>query len=223
MGPHAKLEAVPKTPKHDRIRQSYDAVASAYAALFGDELAYKPLDRALLTALIEQREEATPIADLGCGPGHVAAWLADHGVAAVGIDLSPQMIEIGRREHPQVDFREGDFLSLPASDAEFGAVVSFYAIIHLEPSELGRAFQEVLRTLRPSGLFLVAFHVGSEVRHLTDWRGHAVDMDFRFFEPETVVETLGESGFVVEARMERTNYPEEGDTRRGYVLARRPR
>ncbi len=212
---------VPSAPNHDRVRQSYDAVAHEYAGRFGDELAYKPLDRALLTALIEQTEGAAPIADLGCGPGHVTAWLADQGVTAVGIDLSPEMIAISREEHPRVEFREGDFLSLPATDGEFGSVISFYSIIHLEPSELGPAFREVHRALRPSGFFLVAFHMGTEVRHLSDWSGHPVDIDFRFMEPETVIEILGVAGFVVEARLERTNYPQEGDTRRAYLLARR--
>jgi SAM-dependent methyltransferase len=215
------LECVPSATEHDRVRTSYNAVAREYAARFRDELAQKPLDRALLTALVEQTEKAAPIADLGCGPGHVAGWLADQGVAAVGIDLSPRMIEIGQAEHPQVEFRQGDLLSLPAADGEFGSLVSFYSIIHLNASELCPAFREVRRTLRPSGLFLVAFHVGSEVRHLTEWHGHEVDVAFHFFEPETVIEALVDAAFVVEARLERANYPEEGDTRRGFVLARR--
>jgi len=75
--------------------------------------------------------------------------------------------------------------------------------------------------LRPSGLLLVAFHVGSEVRHRAEWWGHAVDVDFRFFEPPDIAETLEAAGFVVEMRLERTRYPEEIETRRAYLLARR--
>jgi trans-aconitate methyltransferase len=54
------------------------------------------------------------MADLGCGPGHVTAWLASHGVIATGIDLSANMIAIGQRDYPDVAFREGDLLRLPA-------------------------------------------------------------------------------------------------------------
>src|SRR6266700_6902738 len=149
----------------DRIRRSYDAVAENYADNLGDELAAKPLDRALLAALIEQTEPGTVIADLGCGPGHVAAWLADRGARTVGIDLSAGMVGVGRRQYPAVEFREGDLVALPAADAEFGAAVAFYSIIHLAPSELHQAFEEAHRVLRPGGLLLVAFHMGSEVRH----------------------------------------------------------
>jgi SAM-dependent methyltransferase len=208
--------------QHHSVRRSYDAVAEDYVAGFRDELVGKPLDRALLACLAEQADHGAPIADLGCGPGHVAAWLGGRGRAAVAIDLSPSMIAVGRREFPQVEFREGDLLELPAADGEFGAVIAFYSIIHLEPGELRRAFSEIRRVLRPRGLFLVAFHIGSEVRHLDQWWGHAVDVDFRFFEPPVIAETLERAGFCIEMRLDRVSYPGEVETRRAYLLARRP-
>jgi ubiquinone/menaquinone biosynthesis C-methylase UbiE len=105
---------------HDSVRRSYDEVAEEYTAHLKDELTCKPLDRALLCALIEQTEADSPIADVGC-PGHVAAWVASHGAKAVGIDLSPRTTAVGRRIYPEVEFREGDFLSLPAEDSESSA------------------------------------------------------------------------------------------------------
>ena len=207
--------------QHHSARRSYDTVAEEYAADFRDELAGKPLDRALLACMAEQADEGSPIADLGCGPGHIAAWLAGRGVAVVGIDLSPGMIAAGRRHYPEVEFREGDFLALPAADGEFGAAIAFYSIIHLEPGELSRAFEEIHRVLRPQGLFLVSFHVGSEVRHLGEWWGHAVDVDFRFFEPPDIADAIERSGFRTEMRLERVSYPGEVETRRAYLLARR--
>ena len=75
--------------------------------------------------------------------------------------------------------------------------------------------------LQPGGLFLVSFHVGSEARHLDQWWGHAVDLDFRFFEPPDIADAIERSGFRTEMRLERASYPGEVETRRGYVLARR--
>ncbi len=207
--------------RHECVRRSYDAVADKYAAELGDELAYKPLDRALLACLIEQTEPGTPIADVGCGPGHVSAWISCHGVAAVGIDLSAAMVAVGGQEHPEVEFRLGDLLDLPAADGEFGAVVALYSIIHLEPGELASAFEEIRRVLRPSGLAFLAFHIGSEVRHLDQWWGLDVDIDFRFLQVPHVVQTMERAGFSVQMRLERSSYPREVDTRRGYLLARR--
>jgi SAM-dependent methyltransferase len=186
-----------------------------------DELAGKPLDRALLACLIEQSGPGAPIAVLGCGPGHVAAWLAGGGASVVGIDLSAGMISVGRREYPGVEFRQGDLLQLPAVDGEFGAAVALYSIIHLEPGELCRAFEEINRVLRPRRLALIAFHVGSEVRHLDEWWGQEVDVDFRFFEPADIAVAMEGAGLCVQARLERVNYPDEVQTRRAYLLARR--
>jgi SAM-dependent methyltransferase len=207
--------------EHDSVRRSYDKVAEDYLAGFRDELAGKPYDRALLEALIERTEPGTAIADLGCGPGHVTAWLAGHGVPATGIDLAPNMVAAACREFPEADFRQGDLLDLPAKDGEFGAAVALYSIIHLAADELPRAFQEVRRVLRPDGLLLVAFHTGDEVRHLDDWFGHEVDVDFRFFTTRHVVGELERSGFDIDVNLERRNHPEEVATRRAYVVARR--
>ncbi|MFI9723702.1 hypothetical protein ACIHFE_29270 [Streptomyces sp. NPDC052396] len=44
---------------HDRVRRSYDTVAEEYRERISGELTHKPLDRALLTALIEARLERT--------------------------------------------------------------------------------------------------------------------------------------------------------------------
>jgi SAM-dependent methyltransferase len=206
---------------HGSVRRSYDAVAEQYLANIGGELAGKPLDRALLACLAEQAPHDAPIADLGCGPGQVAAWLAHQGAAAVGIDLSPAMIAAGRREYPMVEFREGDFLALPASDGEFGAAIAFYSIIHLAPAELGRAFAEIHRVLRPGGQVLVAFHIGTEVRHLDEWWDEQVDVDFRFFEPAHITGVMEDAGLGITARLERSCYPHEAQTRRAYLLAHR--
>jgi len=68
----------------------------------------------------------------------------------------------------------------------------------------------------------MSFHFGSEVRHLTEWWGHGVDVDFRLFEPERIIDALEGAGLIGEATIERLSYPEEVETRRAYLLARRP-
>jgi ubiquinone/menaquinone biosynthesis C-methylase UbiE len=212
MGDHAQ---------HDSVRRSYDTVAEEYATRLHAELDAKPLDKALLAALLEQTEPGTTIGDLGCGPGHVAAWLAGKGARTVGIDLSPGMVEAGRSRFPHVEFRVGDLLELPAEDGEFGSVAALYTILHLDPDELHRAFKEIERVLRPSGLALFSFHIGEEIRHVDEWWGHKVDVDFRFLDPAHIAELLETAGFAVEMRLERTHYPHEVETRRAYLLARR--
>lgn len=204
------------------LRRSYDDIAEDYATRLGDELSYKPLDRALLAMLAQEAGPASSCGDLGCGPGHVAGWLSERGVRAVGVDLSPAMLEVGRRQHPEVEFREGDLVELPAGDGEFAFVVSLYSIIHLPPDERRLAFGQMRRVVRPGGAVLVAFHIGDEVRHVTDWWGHRVDVDGWYLPADRVVAEMEDALLTVDVHLERVNYPQEVATRRAYLLARRP-
>jgi SAM-dependent methyltransferase len=217
------------------LRDSYDRVASRYAAEIGGELAGKPLDRALLRCLVElvdDLDEATgggALADLGCGPGHVADYLSTlRGVSAVGIDLSPGMVDVGRARHPRVEFRVGSMLDLPALDGEFLGAIAFYSVIHLRPADRPRAYAQFHRVIRPGGWLLLAFHTAAEdgtqpeVLHLDEWWGEPVDLDFHFLDPEPVVADLEVAGFTVMARTDRAPWPgAEAPSRRCYLLCRR--
>jgi ubiquinone/menaquinone biosynthesis C-methylase UbiE len=206
----------------DPLSTSYDRVAADYTARIADELAGKPLDRALLQAFAEQVCTLGPVADLGCGPGHVAAFLAASGVQVEGFDLSQGMISQARQRYPTLTFRQGDMRSLAVADATFGGIAAFYSIIHLNEDELALAFQEWWRVLRPSGLVLIAFHIGEHVVHLDEWWQHAVDLDFRFLPVDTVTTALAHAQFTIEAVVQRSPYPDvEHPSQRGYVLARK--
>lgn len=206
----------------DSVAASYDRVAAAYTANIAGELAGKPLDRALLLAFAEQAGALGPIADLGCGPGHVAAFLAAAGASVEGFDLSGGMVAQARQRYPTLPFRQGDMRSLPVADAAFGGVVAFYSIIHLAESELAPAFAEWWRALRPMGLALVAFHIGEAVVHLDEWWQQAVELDFRFLPVERVTAALSQAGFALEAVLQRAPYlGVEHASQRAYVLARK--
>jgi SAM-dependent methyltransferase len=201
---------------------SYDRVAAEYTARIADELAGKPLDRALLHAFAEQASPLGRIADLGCGPGHVAAFLAGAGAAVEGFDLSHGMIAQARQRYPNLVFRQADLRSLAVPDASFGGITAFYSIIHLAPSELVPAFQEWWRVLRPGGYVLVAFHSGDTVTHLDIWWDQPVDLDFRFLQADAVAAALQLAHFSIEATVRRAPYPEvEHPSERVYILARK--
>jgi len=204
------------------ISTSYDRVAADYAARIADELADKPLDRALLHAFAEQVGTLGPVADLGCGPGHVAAFLAASGVQVAGFDLSGGMITQAHRRYPTLTFHQGDMRSLDVADAMFGGINAFYSIIHLTEDELVPTFQEWWRVLRPSGFVLVAFHIGEHVVHLDEWWQQPVDLDFCFLSVDQVTTALAQAQFTIKAVIQRAPYPDvEHPSQRGYVLAQK--
>jgi SAM-dependent methyltransferase len=202
-------------------QDGYDRMAEDYAARFHDELVTKPLDRALLGALAEAVNDLGPIADVGCGPGHVARYLHDRGVATIGVDLSPRMIDIAQTAHPGIEFLTADMGDLPVLDQSWGGIVALYSIIHIPPAQLADVFVEFHRVLRQGAIVLLSFHVGDETRHVSEMLGHTVDLDFQFYEQPFVQAALEQAGFDVTAYLERAPYETEVATTRGYLMARR--
>jgi SAM-dependent methyltransferase len=84
------------------VRESYDTVAPDYFEQVRTPAELDPLSRAMLTAFAEivRTADRGAVADLGCGPGKVTAHLAEQGVSAFGIDLSPAMVELARQAYP---------------------------------------------------------------------------------------------------------------------------
>lgn len=211
----------------DPVRATYDAVAREYDRQLGGELAGKPVDRALLRALVELVVSGT-IADVGCGPGHVTRFLAELHTDVIGVDLSPAMIAIAQERAPAVRFRVGSMLRLAEADGAWQGAVSLYSIIHLTPAERLTAFREFARVIRPGGFLLLAFHVDSpdfavgQVNHITEWFGHHVELDGYFLDPEEIATQVTAAGFSLIARTDRAPTPGvEYPSRRCYLLLQR--
>ncbi|HEY7487970.1 MAG TPA: class I SAM-dependent methyltransferase [Streptosporangiaceae bacterium] len=205
----------------DATRKSYDILATDYADRFLGELAHKPLDRALLEIVADEAVPPAPVADVGCGPGHVAGYLYEH-VSTLGLDLSPRMVEIAARTHPEIGFFVADMRSLPVPDQTWGGIVALYSIIHIPLPELPAVFAEFHRVLRPGGPILLSFHLGDELRHLDELWDHPVSLDFHFYDRSLVEAALVAAGFVVNAYVERRPYEHEVDTTRAYLMGHRP-
>ncbi len=210
-----------------RLRDTYDTVARAYDAQLADELDHKPLDRALLAAFLELAGPG-PVADVGCGPGHVTRYLAARHPDVVGLDLSPRMIEIARERAPGLPFAVASMLCLPVAGGAWAGAVALYSIIHLSPPERAVAFREFARVLRAGGRLLVSFHLDSPelpaggTTHLTSWFGSAVEVDVHFLDHTVVSAELEAAGFLIESTLLRRPLdPAEFPSRRAYLLARR--
>ena len=206
------------------VRSSYDTVAAAYADHFADELRGLPFETWLLDRVLAHAD-GKPVVEVGSGPGHVTAYLADGGAEAMGIDLSPAMVSEARRRFPGRSFEVGDLrrLSRPATSPGWAAVLGWYSLIHLAASELPEAVAALVRPLSPGGWLVLGMHAGAEVRHLDEWLGHAVDLDFVLHEPASVVGVVEAAGLVDLEWYLRGPVTARGETtQRLYVIGRKP-
>lgn len=126
-------------------RQGHDALASTYHDFFTPVTAFAA--EPLLDAV--RIRPGIYLLDLATGPGALAARAAGRGARAVGVDLSPRMIELARRLYTAVEFREADAERLPFADRMFDAVVCSFGLGHFPRPEA--AVAECVRTLKPGG------------------------------------------------------------------------
>lgn len=205
-----------------RVITAYAAVADAYAEHIGGELDDKPFDRWLLSR-IAGLAGGRPIADAGCGTGHVTAHLKSLGARGIGFDLSGAMVERARADFPGLRFEVGDLRRLPRPDAGWAAIVAHFALVHLAPSELPDAIAALARALGPGGWLSIAVHAGRGVLHLDEWWGREVDLDFVLHDPDAVRAAVAGAGLQVTEWYLRGPLADlESDTQRLYVLARKP-
>lgn len=206
------------------LQSSYDRVAQEYMQRIYDELQHKPLDRQLLDRFAARVRADGIACDMGCGPGQVARYLHERGVNVVGVDLSPAMVEQARQLNPGIEFRQGNLLALDIPDGAWTGIAAFYSIIHIPRAEVVNALRELKRVLQPGGVLLLACHIGEEIRHLDEWWGQPVNVDFLFFMSDEMKGYLNEAGFEVEEVIERVPYEGvEAATQRAYVWARKPK
>lgn len=201
---------------------AWDAIAADWAALHEDDLTRQPLDLWLLERVADLAG-SDPVLDLGCGPGHVSAFLADTGASVTGWDSSPAMIALAQAAYGDLDFAVGDLRSLlrPRSAPAWGAVVALQSLLHLAPSELAPAVAEMVRVLRPGGCLLLSVMVGDEVRSYDEYLGHTIDVAVVEHDPAAVLAAVAASGLVDVEWYRRGPYAHE-QAEQLHVLARKP-
>lgn len=103
---------------------------------------------------LDELQSAPPLLDLGCGRGELLLMMREAGIEAVGVEGDVSLAAAAQRRG--LDLKVGDVLEVlktQPSDA-FGAVTAIHLLEHLQPAVLAAVLAEVLRVLRPGGLFL---------------------------------------------------------------------
>ena len=186
----------------DATREAYDAAAHTYAELFRDALRDSPLERAVLGAFAEvvRASGNDRVADLGCGPGQVTAYLDELGLAAFGVDVSPVMIELARQAHPRLRFEVASMAAPPIADGSLGGVLARWSVIHTPPRDLPAVLAQFHRVLAPGGHLLIGFSASEDAAHPSQVFDHTVAPAYRWW-PDHLAALLREAGLAEVARM----------------------
>jgi SAM-dependent methyltransferase len=183
-----------------------------------------PAERAVLGLfgdLTRAADLGTTVGDIGCGAGRLEPYLAARGLAPRGIDLSPEMIRVARRDHPEFGFEGTDLRELPVTDASLAGVVCWYSLMFLAPSNRPAAFGELARVVKPGGCLATAFKAGdSQVRRGGRSTNLGVEFDVYWLSPNEMERRVTDAGFATVFWGGRPAERPEGSAQ-GYLLARR--
>jgi SAM-dependent methyltransferase len=124
------------------------------------------IDAPVLATMLEGLPAGRAL-DAACGTGRLTELLVERGDDVVGVDQSPEMLDVARDRFPDATFHVGDMRQLPLEDASVDLAISGLAFAHLP--DLAPAFAELARVLRPGGHLVV-----SDAHHELILRGSIV-------------------------------------------------
>ena len=140
--------------------EAYTGFAQVYDT-FMDNTPYKEWAERIRTILAKEGIKEGLVLDLGCGTGSLTTILSDLGYDMIGVDLSPEMLQIAQ------DKRKGrDILYLCQGMREFELYGTVRAVVSVcdsvnyltEDGDLTECFRLVNNYLDPSGLFIFDFN-----------------------------------------------------------------
>ena len=210
--------------KTKELREAHDVLAELYAERLAHILDQMPVERAVLGLfrdLLLESGVGSSVGDIGCGTGRLAPYVADYGLVPHGVDLSPEMIRVARRDFPGFPFDVTDLRALPFQDSSLAGAVCWYSLMYLAPAARPGAFGELARTVRPGGYLATAFKAGDDtIRRGSRTFDLGVEFDIYWLSPQELERQVTEAGFRVVFCAGRPADPDEQQPQ-GYPIAQR--
>jgi len=188
------------------IQHIYKSFAASYESRMREDLRYVGPERMqdALKPVIGDRAGLS-ILDLGCGSGLAGVSVRERAAELIGVDLSPEMIELARARGIYDRLELAEITAwLDQGQSLFDLIISCDCLIYF--GDLGRIAQSAARRLKPGGFFAMSMERGDRHPfHLTDTGRYT-------HHPDHVREAAAKSGLAV-AQMDesflRMEYGEE--------------
>jgi len=201
---------------------TYKKVANKYHENFKDEMLHKDFDRAILDEFSKHITKPGLICDAGCGPsGHIGKYLQQNGYNIIGIDISPDCIDIARGYENDIQFIEMDMMNTSFELDKFDGIISFYSIIHTPKKDVSKIIKEFNRILKPNGRVLIVIKKGDEEGIVSDDWYDGNEIYFSTFTENELKSYFVMNGFEIEHVETRAPYDSEIDVERIYLIAKK--
>jgi len=151
-------------PDHyQKVQSLYDSIADDYAK----SIASKRWVEEYIKFVKLLRPESK-ILDIGCAAGRDSAVMRREGFRVIGVDFSVKLLQIARKEYPQIDFRLVDMRFLPFEKETFDAIYANAVFHHLKKEDMETTLQEWNRVLKNGGILYLATKTGEGLKKNRD-------------------------------------------------------
>ncbi|HRN96631.1 MAG TPA: class I SAM-dependent methyltransferase [Candidatus Levybacteria bacterium] len=171
----------------------YNQNAEQYAQAASQNASLEEIDH-----FAKQLSPGSKVLDAGCGSGRDTDLLSKKGLNTIGLDYSSGLIKVAHKTFPDIEFVEGNMLSMPFSDSEFNGVWSHASLLHLETvDEVKKALQEFNRVMKQSAVLhvLVKAQTGKDKTSVVTDSLSKHDRFFQYFTKPELENLLKESRF----------------------------
>ncbi len=138
------------------------------AAYFGHKInGYQQFRHASLINMLNKitgNLRRSEMLDVGCATGTLTEEIRNRYqfVHAIGMDFIPEVLALGRKEYPEIDFFEGTLPKLPFTEERFNLIVASEVLYYLTPEAQKRAIESFQRVLLPGGYLLMGSALGGD-------------------------------------------------------------
>jgi predicted TPR repeat methyltransferase len=184
-------EAPPPRAPDDCILQIFNDFSSHYDSKMRDNLSYQAPERLQELIRAEIGDAAgLEILDLGCGTGLSGVGLKERAACLVGIDLSPEMIDVAQERdiYDQLEIAEITEW-LDQTEGQFDLIVACDCLVYF--GDLQPVAGAVAKRLKPGGCFAFTTERGEK------YPFHLADSGRYTHYPEHVREVAASAGLVV--------------------------
>lgn len=153
-------------------------------------------------AFIRCMKPGGTVLDLGCAGGMKSRVLSEQGFLVTGVDLSEKMIEIARREVPEVEFFAMDLREIASLQKTFDGIFCQAVFLHLSKQEVGDALLKLKDILNLGGVLYVAVkeqrpgQAEEGVLKENDY-GYEYERFFSYYRAEELREFFSKAGFEI--------------------------
>ncbi len=121
-----------------------------------DNFWHKYVEKPAMIKLLKPVVKRKKVLDLGCGSGIFTKQIKSLGANVYGLDISSGLINIAKREYPNINFFVGNAIKTPFKKGEFDVVASSLMVHYF--NNIDPLFKEASRILKPKGIFIFSIH-----------------------------------------------------------------